>query len=218
MSFTLLIHSYGGANETVARHWPYFLRAGASRIVGVDTIKRDCVFPDGIQTIIAGDGRYMNGDNLPRRLLDTIAWCAWQPEDRFVIAEYDTLFFHPIHDFIGVCCDRTGGQTWGSKASWFGHNPWCFDRESCQPLMNAMVEIISEGHCSYGKPESSPDVFFAYACERAGISVRHDLFRLFTRNCFDIPGDLELARAAYCDGVDCIHGIKTADQLSFVLT
>lgn len=216
MSFLLAIHSYGGANETVARHWPYFERAEASRIVGIGTVKHDCVFPDGIESVEIGDGLYLHAENLCMRLLETLSWFLTQPENYFICAEYDVLFFNKINPFSGVCSDRTGGKTWGSKGNWFGHSPWCIDRDSAYPVINEMVRIIHEGHCGYGTPESSPDVFWGWACERAGVPIKHDHFRLFTRNCFDIPGDLELARQAYRDGCDCLHGCKSAKELEFI--
>jgi len=214
--FLLCIHSYGGANETVKRHWPFYEMSGASRIVGIGTEKHDCVFPDGIQSVEMGDGAYLNGSNLCLRLLETISWFLTQHENHLVCAEYDVLFFKPIRPFTGVCSDRTGGKTWGSKGEWFGHSPWCIDRDSAYPVLNEMVKIISEGHCSYGTPESSPDVFWGWACERAGIPVNHDHFRLFTRNTIESEEDLKLARQARLDGADCIHGVKTEAQLSFI--
>lgn len=216
MNSLLAIHTFPGGSPALLRHAPYFERSGASRIVAITTTDGVCMVPEGWEQKAIGVNSYMNGDVLCRRLLDTIAWCAKQPEDRYIIAEYDVLFFHPVPEFSGICVDKTGGQTWGSEASWFGHNPWCLDRESCQPLMNAMVEIIMQGHCTYGKPESSPDVFFAYACERSGLPVKHDLMRLFTRNCFDTPGSLYEARQAYLDGCDVIHGCKTKAELEFI--
>lgn len=215
--FLLAIHSYVGANQTVMRHWPFYEMSGASRIVGIGTEKHDCVFPEGVPSVEIGDGAYMNGPNLPKRLLETVSWFLTQHENHLVIAEYDTLFFKPIRPFDGICADRTGGQTWGSKPSFYSHNPWCIDRDSAYPLLNEMVRIIAEGHCAYGTPESSPDVFFAYACERAVLPVKHDHFRLFTRNRFDIPGDLELGRQAYRDGVGVLHGVKTKEELDYIL-
>ena len=215
--FLLAIHSYGGANAALCRHWPYFERAGAIRIVGIGTEKHDCLFPEGVESVEIGDGLYMNGPNLCIRLMETISWFLTQPQNYLVCAEYDLLFLKPVKPFTGICADRTGGKTWGSIGSFYSHCPWLIDRDSAYPLVNEMVRILAEGHCQYGTPESSPDVFFGYACERAGLAVNHDHFRLFTRNCFDVGNDLQLAREAFlCGEYDALHGCKTQREFEFI--
>lgn len=226
MSLLLLIHSYGGANETVKRHWPFYEKFGADRIVGVSTEMGDCRWPDGIERFVAGDGRYMNGPNLPTRLLKTIEYSMGQPELWCACIEYDTLALQPgpfglipgdTSPHAMVFCHRTGGQTFGSKSSFFSHNPWVWNKHAAAKLVVEMRAILAEGHCAYGTPESSPDVFWAYACERSGVTIAFDYWSQFTRNSFDLEGDLELACRAAADGVQVLHGIKTEQQLAAIV-
>lgn len=225
----LLIHSWGGANETVKRHWPYFLNFGASRIVGVSTEIGDCVWPKGTDHVVSGNGKYMDGPNLPNRLMETIriGGLLDDNEEWFVCCEYDTLCLDPKAlsgieqiktDEPTVFCHRTGGQTFDAKVDWFSHNPWVWNKAAARVLVPEMQKILDEGHCGYGKAESSPDVFWAFACERAGVTVLFDFWKQFTRNSLDIPGDLEAARDAALNGAQVLHGVKTKEQLDYILT
>lgn len=212
----LAIHSYPGGNEAAARHWPYFLNAGADDIIGIGTTDGGCVWPEDCQFVNIGKNEYMNGPNLCHRLLDTLSFLLTTKHDHFCIAEYDVVFFSKIPSFTGVAAHRAGGKTWNSKPSFFIHNPWMIDRKSAMKIIVQGEELIDQ--CTYGTPESSPDVFLAWVCETAGIRVKFDLLREHTQNCYDIPGSLEAAREAYRKGLNCIHGIKHHHELEFITT
>lgn len=227
MNLLLAVHSWSGANEILARHWPYFSNAGASRIVGIGTdgsrraypppTDHKCKFPEGTEVAIIGDDAYMAGSNLVRRLMETMDWMLTQPEERFAIAEYDTIFLKPIPEFSGVAAYRAGGPTWGSKAkTGFYHNPWMFDRGSGKALVQQLAQLLVEGLCGYGMAESSPDVAFALACERTGIEVQQ-LLHEYSQNTLDLPHFLDEARQAVRAGAHCIHGVKTKEQLEYIL-
>lgn len=212
-TFLLCVHSYPGANETILRHQPYFEQSGASRIVGIGTTDGKCEFP--WESVNIGENRYMKmkgpDDNLCRRLLDTVKWCLTQPEDRYAICEYDTIFLKPLPQWEGVNAHLTGGQLAGAKTSRFYHNPWLLDRGSGEALVKAMEAVLPE---SAEYPDNSPDLFFGLACERAHIEVKCN-FQMFTRNTLD--HDLDLAQQAIRDGAHVIHGCKTEAQLNALL-
>lgn len=228
MNLLLAIHSWSGANEILARHWPFFRNAGASRIVGIGTdgsrrtyplpTLAKCKFPEEIDGVaIIGDDSYMAGSNLVRRLMETMDWMMTQPEDRFALVEYDTIILRPIPEFSGVAAYRAGGPTWGSKSKLgFFHNPWLFDRPTGRQIVLQLASIIAEGHCGYGTPESSPDVAFAWACERAGVEVQQ-LLKEYSQNDLDRPQYLAEARESVRNGAHAIHGVKTKDQLEYIL-
>jgi len=115
-----------------------------------------------------------------------------------------------------VAAYLAGGQTFDAKVDRFYHNPWFFTVPFGTAILNEMRKIITEGHCVYGKAESSPDVFFAYACQRAGIEVKTDLMSEYSRNNLKDPTHLLEARQAYRNGIDVIHGIKTKQELEFI--
>ncbi len=213
-SILLCVHSYPGANETILRHQPYFERAGASRIVGIGTTDGGCVFP--WESVNIGDNSYMKligpDDHLCRLLIDTIRWCLSQPEDKFIIAEYDTLFLRPFPEFSGVTACKTGDRVNGCLAPWFAHNPWGFDRASAPALLQALNDALP---LSSYYPNNSPDIFFGLACDMRSI-VPTCNFRMFTRNTLDVPGDLDLASQAAADGVHVIHGCKTTEHLKAI--
>jgi hypothetical protein len=217
MSLILAIHTWPGGSEALLRHAEWFRIAKADRTVVIGTIGGNCSHPPDFEyTEIATDS-YMAGRHLPQRLMDTIRWCLDQPGcEHIVVCEYDTLFFKPIPRVEGVWAHLAGGRTFDAKASCFYHNPWAMDRASAELLVPEMRAIIEEGHCTYGSVESSPDVFFAYACERLGLGVRSDVMTEFSRNALDCPGDLDRAREAYVNGVDVIHGVKKAIELQVI--
>ena len=129
-----------------------------------------------------------------------------------MIVEYDCLILKKIPHFSGVHAHLTGGQVNGSKTKAFHHNPWAFDRDSGEALVEALQAVLPE---SAEYPNNSPDLFFGLAVERAQIKVKC-CFKLFTRNSLDHNGDLELAVEAALDGVHAIHGVKTSEELQTI--
>lgn len=222
MSLLLCIHSYPGANEILARHWPHFLTAEADEIVGIGTTDHGCRFPDGIRSVEIGENKYMDGKHLPQRLLDTIKFCLTTQHQWFCIAEYDVLFFKPVPKVMNnedcpVAGHLAGGRVFGSQPAFFLHNPWFLTRESASRILSAGRGLIQTPYVAYGTPESSPDVFFAWCCEQADLPVHFNLMTEFSRNSLDCAGDLEAARAARRAGVDIIHGVKTLEEYNYIL-
>lgn len=211
----LCIHSYPGANDTVARHWRSYEKFGADRIVGIGTLDNKTTFP--CESVNIGEDGYMKlkgkDDHLCRRLLDTVKWCLTQPEDRFAIIEYDTIPLRKMPKWKGVNASLTGGKVNDSKARSFYHNPWLFDRAAGEKLVCALEAVLPE---SAEYPNNSPDLFFGLACERAGIRVECK-FTLFTRNSLDAPGDLDLAVEAAVSGAHVVHGVKEAFEYDTIM-
>jgi hypothetical protein len=231
MDLLLAIQSYTGANSIVARHWPYYLNSGAKEIHGIGTTDGGCVWPSNIPSVLIGENKYMDGKHLPNRLLDTISYCLGTPFSHFAIIEYDTIFFNKVPEWVGIAAHLAGGQTWGSKASTFIHNPWFIDRPTAKAILNKGRELVSfdwgtthTWHASngtgwgYGTTESSPDVFLAWVCEEAGIPVRYDLMKEFSRNSLDRPGAVDEARTARIEGLDVMHGVKTEAELNYIMS
>ena len=223
----LLVQSYPGANEAFERHYSYYLKSGADRIVGIGTTDGGCKFPEGCESTIIGKNSYINGSVLPQRLIDTLKYGVTQNDPVICVCEYDTLFFRhlPIERMEhAVAAHYTGGQTWGSKARSFYHGPWVFHREAARRFVECGQDEIDKGICGPlnqphpHPPECSTDVFFGYVTERHNFTVQDGLWKEFTRNSFDLPGSLEAAREAYRAGVDVIHGCKTKAELDFILS
>lgn len=204
----LAIHSYPGANDCVARHWPYYYLSGATRIVGIGTTDGKCQWPVDCESVNIGKNKYIDGPHLPQRLADTIEWCLTQPEERFIIAEYDVLFLGGVPQWTGAMLHHTGDKLPDAKASQFMHNPWCLDRESGARLMHELRAVIQEGHCQSRWPEASPDVALGFAVDRLKLPYR-EMEHMFTRNSLEEEGALDLAVAAVRDGATIIHGCKT---------
>lgn len=208
--FLLAIQTYPGANDGLKRHWPYFEKSGASRIVAIGTTDYLCSAP--CEIIPIGANKYIDGAHLPQRLVDTIKWCLTQPEDKYLVCEWDCLFLRPIKpDFKGFCTCKAGGKLPKTKASSFYHNPWAMDRKTAEQLVVALEEIIADGECT--GPTASPDVTICLAADNLSLPVNIAHWKQFTRNSLDVPGDLELACEAV-KTVDVIHGVKLAKELA----
>lgn len=212
MSLLLAIHSYPLANAGVARHFPYYEKSGAQKILGIGTTDNGCTWPEGVEHVEIGRNDYINADHLPRRLMSTIRLMLLTPFDRFCIIEWDCLFFHPLPWFEGMAAFHAGNSLPGMKAKKFFHCPWAFDYETGHRWLKKADELIAhvEGH------EASPDVFLGWVAEEAGIEITQP-WEGFSRNSVDNPADVELAREAYRNGAVAIHGIKTPENLRRIL-
>lgn len=224
MSVMLAIFTCARCSPALLRHWPYFQRQEADWNY-IITTNLFCDTPPGVPTMSVAEDKYIDGAHLPQRLIDTMARLLELPWEILILAEYDTLIINRIRTEameLAVAGHLTGYQTWGSKAKTYYHNPWVMMREPAIKFVAAGQKAIDEGVCgqkgpnAYGAPESSPDVFFGYVCETAGIKVQPNLWNEYTRNSFDHPGHLDEARAAYRAGVDVIHGCKSKEELDFI--
>jgi hypothetical protein len=221
-----LIQTYPNGSQALLRHWEFFKRSGAEEIWVIVTEDGICEVPEGVVTFKVGRDSYINGHVLPERLINTLEVGLASDHNFIMCCEYDVIFQNAIRykemtEDAASC--RAGSQTWWSKAKSFYHNPWLFQREFASKFVEEGRKVIAEGCCTRNPgeastPESSPDVFFGYVCERLNQTVQTDLWTEFSQNSFDIPGTLELAREAYLHGVDVIHGIKTERELHYVLT
>lgn len=215
MSLLLAIHSYPSGSGTAKRHWPYFERAGADKIIGVGTVCGYTSWPKGVESVIIGENSYIWEAVLLNRVLDTFEYCLSLPYDRICIAEYDTVFFNPLpHLESGMAAHLAGGKPWGLKCNRFFHNPWLVDRQTAHKVIAGGRTLLDEREWVGG----TPDCFLGWLTERFEIPVKTDLWTEFSRNSLDLPGDLDAAREAYRNGVDVIHGVKNQVELDYIIS
>lgn len=204
MKTLLAIHSYEKANDMVVRNWPYYLRAGADKIIGIGRTDSNCKFPDGIESFPIGKDEYVNGDNLPSRLVRTFErMLMYSDYDLFVVIEPDLIFYKPLEFTGGVAAHLSAGpiSIWTASA-W--QNPWCADRENAKRIVAAGDELIKEGDIQHGMP----DRFFCLIKDRMGVQCQN--IPGFSRNTIHTFEDAEMGAkvCAYGNGV-FIHGVKT---------
>ncbi len=227
MSVAMAILSCASGSDTLIRHWPWFQKQEADRYHVILTEDTRCRAPDGVHTIVIGADKYLDGPHLPNRLLHTLERMLMDPWTHLVCAEYDCLFLRkiPVEEKVTtIAAHYAGAQTWSSKAKAFYHPPWNFSREYAMKFLAVGKQAIADGippnresGCA-STPEASPDVFVGYCVEQASIPVQTDLYSEFSRNSFDIPGDLEAARQAVRSGVDVVHGLKHEHELAYILS
>jgi len=205
---TLTIHTFPDANPTVRRHWPYYEKAGADKIILITTNDGGCEVPPGVTHEMIGPSLYIRGRHLPSRLLRTFEHLiSFTKSDWFAVAEYDTLWFKPIpRDLpLGLTSHLAGGKMPGSHCNFFCHNPWIVDRDTACKIVDTGNEILHSGNF-----DPSPDLFIGHVAEVAGIKVHTDILKSYSRNTIHAPWDDE-ALAAIRAGAVCVHGVKTPD-------
>lgn len=212
----LAVHSYPGANAAVARHFPYYEKAGADQILGIGTEGGGCVWPAVIPTADIGTNRYMDGksDHLCRRFIATIEECfangmEW---DHLCIIEYDALFFHALPRDMpaGITAHRAGGTPPGCTCTSFFHCPWVMDRDTARRIISAGKQMIAERDIELG----SPDCFLGKMIDRFNLPITDCPFPVYSRNSLDIPEHLEEAKRAVRDGAVMVHGVKNVAMLA----
>lgn len=214
----LAVHSFPGGNDAVARHYPYWQRVGFERIIGIGTMDGGCRWPQGMESVNIGDNTYINGDALPKRLVNTAAYLLegmigfW---DYAAIVEYDTVTFKPlpvpaVGELAMVCA---GGPQAGRKGRWFYHNPWVASYQTWRQIVDAGRSMLQEGDFENG----SPDCFIGWLAERFNIPVDQNLFRTYSRNTIE-SWCADEARDAYRSGVHAIHGIKSKEILDKIIS
>lgn len=209
----LAVHTYPGANDGVKRHYPYYEKAGADRIVGITTEGGGCYWPTE-DTIVIGKNTYVNGPALPVRLVKTLEACLATGASEIIVIEWDVIFFKPLPDLPGdgVATIKTGHGGPGWRGSGFYHVPWYMNAATARLLVEEGNKLLAAGIYEDG----SPDRFICLVMDTAKIPALETVFTRYTRNTIHTPEYLNEAREAYLGGVDAMHGIKTLAQLEFV--
>lgn len=201
----LAVQTFPGGNETLARHWEHFKRAGADQIIVITTTDGGCVVPENAMSEPIGANIYITGSHLPRRLLRTFQHLVDMTKaDWFCVAEYDVLFFKPIpRDLpLGLTTHLAGHEMPGHYCKHFYHNPWVCDRDTAMHIVMAGYDLIAKGTV-----DASPDCFMGQIMDVTGIPVHTDILKSYSRNTIHPPWDVE-ARAAVDAGAVCVHGVK----------
>jgi hypothetical protein len=206
---SLAVQTYPGANETLKRHWPHFLRAGGDENILVTTTCGLCWVPEGIEQALIGADLYAIGAHLPLRLLHTFQRLKETKSDWFCVAEYDTLFFKPIPRDLpnGLTTHLAGGKMPGAHCSFFVHNPWLVDRDTADIIVQTGYELLKTKAF-----DPSPDLFLGHVAEIAKIPVHTDILKGYSRNTIHPPPHpwCAEARAAIDAGAVAVHGVKDA--------
>lgn len=210
----LAVQAYPACSHRLEAHWPFYEKAGADLIIGIGTDGGGCKWPKACtEHVEVGADCYISNSHLPKRLIDTMRFMLCLNFERFCIIEWDCLFFQPLPVIEGLAAFHAGNQLDGMRTQKFYHTPWCFDVESGNAFLKKADELLPlvSGH------ECSPDVFFGWVCQEAGLPVAQP-WTGFTRNTIESAADAELARDAYRNGAMAIHGIKSRATLDHVMS
>lgn len=225
MPTLLAIHSYPKARDTVWQHWPFYKSTGW-RILGVDCVNGHHPWPENNPSVgIAYDRYWDKTDNLVRKLIGTFEFVLNEPSMAEItdicIIEHDAIFIrHPPRHPGGLMATLSGhwdqrtGVVTGcpqTRSYPFYHTPWWADRETAQIIVNRGHEMIANRDTAMG----APDFFIGM------LATKHGL-KFTPANTWSVnSGDFESRKDSLPDairrGVFYIHGLKTMDQLKWVM-
>lgn len=222
MKTLLVILSYAKANETVARHWPYYELTGCN-ILGVGREDSDCRWPTGpenrsmIGHIEVGKDSYVNGDNLCRRIVDVLERLVdgqeFQAYTDFLLTEHDAIFLHGLPGHMGGMITTLGGYGGsGFTGTKFYHGPWWVDRQTAGEMVLYGRRMLKLGLIETG----FPDRFIGLMDDLYDLGVSYSDEWTYSRNALDRPEYIQEARKAIERGAWYVHGIKTEAQLKAV--
>ncbi len=221
MNTLLVIMSHSGANETVKRHWPHYLKGGCD-ILGVGRTDTNCEWPGGglappmVGFINVGKESYANGDNHIVRFLDVLDLCMTLPSlkkyQAFCLVEYDTLLFGPIPKIKpGTFMTKLAGhRSEGFAAENYYHTPWLLDRIMAGRILTYGRAMLKAGLIERGFIDRWLGLLF----DLHGIKPVDTGASTFTFNTIDTPEKMSLAKQAIADGIWFLHGCKTPEQLA----
>lgn len=222
MKCLIAILSYVRANELVARHWPWYRKAGCD-ILGVGRETTSCEWPvrvgqDGLVNVTnIGEDSYVHGDNLIRLHVDTLDYMLSLIGDytHFCLIEPDTIFLRGITQndvpTYGFRATLVGNKSPGFFGSFYCHGPWIFDRHGAQFAVNSARRMLNVGLIEQG----FPDRFWGLVCDLYGLPFTK--LHAYSQNRLDRPEYIQQARQALADGAFAIHGIKTDGELRSVI-
>lgn len=210
MKTLLLIFCYGGDNERIERHYPFWHRSAGDNIWFV--CPEDSPV-SGVETVLAHGKSQQFGPELIKRMLYGMNLALGLSDaDAFLVTEADcvTVGTIPDHPKDGFRCViyANGDPAW--KASSYIHTPWWFDRPTMDAVVRAMSALAPDAELGF------PDRHVAWACEQARITPIRDN-RLVSHNQFDLPRYMEDARRSIAKGAFALHGVKTEAQLKQLL-
>lgn len=219
MKVALFIHAFPGVESTLARHWPYYKRAGWD-IFGVGRENSAIQWPESMLTKDIGPNGYIDNGKLPERLVETYRW--FLTDYRFheyshaAVIEYDSIFTAAprLVDVPFMVGANLAGHRHGNfKAEHFYHNPWILSVIGAKMFVTKADELLAKGEREFGHP----DLFFGLVWQELGAPVRH-LDWTFSRNTIESEEDQTMARERILSGkVIFCHGIKTEAQLKAVV-
>lgn len=218
MKTILAVQSYPGANEAVARHWPYYEASGADVILGIGTEGGGCKWPGKTHHVNIAPNGYITDGHLPQRLIDTIEYAlefTTNHDDRIAVIEYDVLFFNPLPPLCpGFHAQHAGGLLPPMLAKKFYHSPWVFDAATAVRVVKKGNAMLQAGVNERG----NPDFFIGLLCEWFDIPA-YGLANCYTQNTLNIPEKIAEARELRRSGrMVAVHGCKTPEQLAYLLT
>lgn len=218
MNTILVIQAHPGVEDVLERHWPFWNASGAT-LFGMERIGAMVKWPERIPSVASGLPGYVNGDNLPRRLVASFR----EALDRFpeatsiCVIEYDCLVLKPLVWPEGpyrqcLISHQAGGSDEGFKSSQYFHCPWFCDRGTAVRIANQGMHLIK---FTREIEQGFPDRFMGLIVDR--LSLRVTPANSYSRNALDTPQYLEEARQARKNGVSFIHGIKNKEMFDAVM-
>jgi hypothetical protein len=152
----------------------------------------------------------------PVRLLEVARMALASRYDRFVLAEYGSLFLGKIPDtpeeaFCG-CIIGPSPPDWNVGSFPVMKPPYIANRPILERWLRAAESLIVAGKTGNG----STDMFVSMCCRKALLHV-YGLSGVHALNGSRNASDIVIARKRVEEGIWHLHGVKRADHLKFIL-
>ena len=211
--------SYAGANVTVARHFPWWLRSECD-MIGVGHVDTECVWPDHprlLGSIRCQKDSYAVGDNHILRFMDVLRHFLHSPDLKeykaLVVTEYDSIWLKPFPGIHAgqVMMKLAGNRDGDFRGSRYYHTPWAMDRIMAGKILTWGTAMHAAGLIEHGFIDRWLGLMF----DLHGVHVIDT--ETYTQNTIDTPEKVAECRRAIATGkVYYVHGLKTAEQLRLV--
>lgn len=202
----LVIFAYGGMDDMIERHWPFWERAQCDMLLSFPT---DAPCKRGG---LAFNSSQHHGAEIMRRIFRTFGHVLKMGYDTYYFTEGDSICLRKVpralegglHGFLWKNNDPN------FRASSYPHYCHSMNRNTLTKLA-----LMSKQY-DPGAEMGFQDRLIGRICEETGIPMFHRPDLCYSRNRLDTPEYVQQARDAIAGGVCFVHGIKTALELEEV--
>ena len=224
MKTLLAILSHSGANETVARHWPWFKKAECD-ILGVGRENTVCIWPCAAGEDLGNGAKFIgsvnigkesgpSGDNHIRRFLDVLTmFVSMGDYSHIIITEYDSLFFRPPPEHPGWFVAKVAGyKTPGFNGRRFFHTPWYLNYPSAVSVIGYGETMLRAGLIEHGYI----DRFLGLMVDLYPVEWHDTGNTTYTQNTIHKPEHIQEVRDMVKRGGWFCHGVKSPEVLAAI--
>lgn len=214
MKTALVIMGHKSVEETINRHWPYWVRWGME-VLGTSP-QDGTMWPDGIESMAFGVNAHC-GFESAKRLTNIFQWLSGMSHfDKFLMIEYDCIILNDPRNVIeesGHFAAHFDVNKEGTrfKSDIYFPPPWIFTREAARDIFEQAQRLLARGDIE----EGFSDRFLARIIGTTENRFRH--VSGVQHGYFDLDQNAKKKAKASVEAGDCLflHCIKTPEDLEY---